>query len=60
MSYFYRNWRDKTCRQVAWWLPKRIVLWAFIRVHVADGEGPGNEYKEKYDYWIKSNNMDEF
>jgi hypothetical protein len=36
---------------VAWALPRRIALWAFIRVHAADGNAPGQEYVRVYNAW---------
>lgn len=35
----------------AWRLPKRIALWAFIRVYAKDGHSPGPDYKRVYDAW---------
>lgn len=47
-----RWWRDWPMR-IAWWLPRRVALWAFIRVYVADGSAPGPEYIRAYDFWDK-------
>jgi hypothetical protein len=47
-----RWWRDWPMR-IAWWLPRDIALWAFIRVYAADGDGPGPDYAAKYDYWVR-------
>lgn len=24
---------DKICMKIAWWIPKRLVYWCYIRVH---------------------------
>lgn len=36
---------------IAWKLPKRIALWAFIRVYAKDGQSPGPEYERVYNAW---------
>jgi hypothetical protein len=36
---------------VAWRLPRRIALWAFIRVYALDGQAPGPEYTRIYNAW---------
>lgn len=36
---------------VAWHLPHRIALWAFIRVYAADGSAPGPDYQRIYNHW---------
>ena len=43
--------KEATPRQLAWMLPRRVALWAFIRVYAADGEAPGPEYSRCYDAW---------
>ena len=42
---------DATPRQIAWWLPHQIALWAFIRVYAHTGDAPGPEYTRVYDAW---------
>jgi hypothetical protein len=41
---------DAICRRVAFWLPRRLALWAFIRVYAAWGEC-GPDYPEVYSAW---------
>ncbi len=36
---------------IAWRLPHRVALWAFIRVYAADGSAPGPDYARVYDAW---------
>jgi len=36
---------------IAWRLPRRIALWAFIRVYAADGQSPGPDYERVYKHW---------
>lgn len=36
---------------IAWALPRRIALWAFIRVYACDGQAPGPEYVRVYEAW---------
>lgn len=43
--------RESTPMWVAWMLPRKVALWAFIRVYAASGDGPGDEYKRAYDFW---------
>ena len=38
---------------VAWRLPKRVALWAFIRVYAKDGKSPGEEYTRVYNAWVQ-------
>lgn len=51
-----RSWwywvREATPRAIAMRLPRRIALWAFIRVHAAEPNGPGN-YASAYDHWTR-------
>jgi len=32
-------WRHTVSRKIAWWLPKRVVMWAYYRV-IADEPDP--------------------
>ena len=41
-------------RQFAWWLPRQVALWAFIRVYAATGDAPGPEYSRAYDAWVRA------
>lgn len=36
---------------IAWHLPKRVALWAFIRVYAHSTDSPGSEYQRVYDAW---------
>lgn len=42
---------DTFPQQIAWLLPRKVALWAFIRVYAASGESPGPEYRRAYDAW---------
>jgi len=51
---------DKAAMYVAWALPRRVALWAFIRVMAHASQGPyGHEnvnditYRQAYDRWEK-------
>lgn len=50
-----RAWWSWVVEQVpmrlAWLLPRRVALWAFIRVYACDGHGPGEEYRRVCDAW---------
>jgi hypothetical protein len=54
------NWKYEIAkRKEKFWLwlacrmPKRLTLWCFVLVMGSDGNGPGEEYKIKYDYWCE-------
>jgi len=42
-------WTEKIALWIAFRLPKRVVLWCFIRVHSLSGEAPCDGYKKAYD-----------
>jgi len=51
---------DKIAMQVAWWLPREVALWAYIRVMAHATQGPyGNQhvddvrYSDAYKRWEK-------
>lgn len=49
-----RHWRrDAIERRVAWWIPRNVALWCFIRVYAAGVDSPGPEYRDIYDAWEK-------
>ena len=50
-SGWWRWVKESAPMWAAFWLPRRVALWAFIRVYAADGEGPGPEYSRVYDAW---------
>lgn len=37
---------------VAWRLPRRVALWAFIRVYANSHQSPGPEYALAHDVWM--------
>jgi hypothetical protein len=45
--------------RIAWLLPPKVLLWAFIRAYSLDGNGPGSEYKRVYDMVVKKYKIDE-
>ena len=49
--YRVRRWFTDIPMKLAWMLPRKVALWAFIRVYACDGDGPGPEYSQKYDAW---------
>lgn len=58
----YGQWKERLAIWIAWRLPKRIVLWAMIRVaaHATTGrwgnEHPGNvDYRKMHDRWSIDN-----
>lgn len=44
-------WGERLAFRLAWWLPRRVALWAFIRVYAADGLAPGPEYDRVCRAW---------
>lgn len=44
MRYYYKiyreQWAEKLAMKIAWLLPKRVVMWAYVRVgaHATTGE----------------------
>ena len=36
---------------IAWALPRRVAMFAFIRVYAADGQAPGPQYERVYRAW---------
>ena len=53
-----RGWWHWVCQQtpmwIAWKLPRKVALWAFIRVYAKDGSAPGPEYERAYKAWESS------
>ena len=37
--------------RVAYWVPRKVALFVFIRVYACTGEAPGDEYRAIYDAW---------
>ena len=42
---------EATPRQLAFWLPRKVALWAFIRVYAYSEISPSEEYTQVYDAW---------
>lgn len=51
--------------KLAWWLayaiPARAALYAFVRVHSLSGDGPTaeGEYSKAYKLWVSKNDIKE-
>jgi len=51
--------------KLAWWLvkylPKRVILYAFVRVHGLSGEAPlyDGEYSRAYKTWVAKHGIKE-
>lgn len=50
-DWWYWFSREGLPAWVAFHLPRRVALWAFIRVYAADGSAPGEEYRRVHDAW---------
>jgi hypothetical protein len=48
-----RRWLfdDGLPMKLAWLLPRRVALWAFIRVYACTGDCPGPDYSKCYKAW---------
>jgi len=57
IKYYLGEWSYKFHWWLAWAIPKRAALYAFIRVYGADGEAPCNVYTEKYKTWCAKHNL---
>lgn len=49
--YFWAKLRHKFFIKLAYWMPHRLVMWCFIRVHAESGECPGKDYNFAHDYY---------
>ena len=53
--FCFRVWRRETAEKlrwkVAWLLPRKIALLAFVRVMACTGDSPGPEYSNAYKAW---------
>jgi hypothetical protein len=49
--------KNKITWWVAFYLPPRILLWAFVRANSLDGNGPDASYKRIYDLIVKKYNL---
>lgn len=48
----HKIWTDELPMWIAWRLPRRVVLWAFVRVAAASGKGPSElTYESMHQYW---------
>lgn len=49
--------------KITWWiafkLPPRILLWAFVRAYGLDGNGPDGSYKRIYDFIVNKYKLKE-
>lgn len=53
-KYDVQQWyHDALPRRIAWMLPRKVALWAFIRVYGADRKAPTTEYRDKHEAWQK-------
>ncbi len=54
-GWYFSGWwywfKEQVPMQLAWWLPKKVAYWAFIRVYAKSGNGPGPEFKQICDEW---------
>lgn len=59
MGRVRRFFYGKVSLKLACWLPKRVAMWAFIRVHGLSGDCPGEDYSKAYtvalDKWFNGN-----
>lgn len=52
IKLWFRGLPEKLARKAAWWLPREVALWAFIRVCSATGDGPSDiTYESAYKGW---------
>lgn len=55
--------KEQTKEKLAWfivkYLPARVLLYAFCRVHALSGEAPeyDGEYKKAYQLWAKKHGL---
>lgn len=42
---------DRLWQKAAWLLPRKLALWAYIRVYSASCESPSDEYGHTYHAW---------
>jgi len=49
------RWKYKICWWLAWAIPARVALYAFVRVHATLREAPESdgEYSRAYKRWVK-------
>lgn len=54
IEWFWRVRRhfqaDDLRRRIAWWIPRKIALWVFVRVYACIGE-VGPDYDRVYHTW---------
>lgn len=51
------SWKNKITWWIAFHLPVRVLLWAFVRASSMDGNGPDPSYKRIYDLIVKKHNL---
>ena len=50
--YRCSRWREDLPMRLAWMLPRKVALWAFIRVMAATGDNPADiTYDSAYKAW---------
>lgn len=56
-GWFLSGWwywvKDITPMKIAWWLPRKIAYWAFIRVYAFGVDSPSREFAQICDAWEK-------
>lgn len=50
LKHWSKRLPERLCWHLAWWLPRRIALFAFVRVYSAWG-GCGPDYEPVYKSW---------
>lgn len=50
-KYEWAKFKENFWLRIANKMPKRLQLWCFVLVYGADGNGPGDDYNKKYDFF---------
>ena len=48
----FKPMKDTLAKQIARWLPKRVVLWAFVRVHEYANDTHDPEFCRAEELWL--------
>ena len=49
---WWRGARDGAASHLAWWLPRKVALFAFVRVAAASGDDPSDiTFESAYKAW---------
>ena len=51
LKYQYEKQRDNFCLWLAGVLPKRLVMWCYIKIVSQDGNAPSVDFKNHLDTW---------